>query len=115
MLAAAQRALEQEENLVVAVDDAHLLDPLSASLVYHLAASASARLIVTITSGHAAPDPVTALWKDRLLLTLHVEAFTRQQTEYYSLVTVLGGDVATELIDELQIGLQATRCCYGGC
>jgi DNA-binding CsgD family transcriptional regulator/energy-coupling factor transporter ATP-binding protein EcfA2 len=101
MLAAAQRALEREENLVVAVDDAHLLDPLSASLVYHLAAAGRARLIVTITSGHAVPDPVTALWKDRLLDTLHVEAFTRQQTELLAR-TVLGGDVATELIDELQ-------------
>ncbi|MGC1806083.1 MAG: ATP-binding protein, partial [Mycobacterium sp.] len=67
MLAAAQRALDQEENLVVAVDDAHLLDPLSASLVYHLAAVGSARLIVTIKSGHAVPDPVLALWKDQLL------------------------------------------------
>jgi DNA-binding CsgD family transcriptional regulator/energy-coupling factor transporter ATP-binding protein EcfA2 len=101
MLAAAQRALEREENLVVAVDDAHLLDPLSASLVYHLAAAGRARLIVTITSGHAVPDPVIALWKDRLLRTLHVEAFTRQQTELLAR-TVLGGDVATELIDELQ-------------
>ena len=101
MLAAAQRTLEQEENLVLAVDDAHLLDPLSASLVYHLAARGSARLIVTITSGHAVPDPVIALWKDRLLLTLRVEAFTRQQTELLAR-TVLGGDVATELIDELQ-------------
>jgi DNA-binding CsgD family transcriptional regulator/energy-coupling factor transporter ATP-binding protein EcfA2 len=101
MLAAAQRALEREQNLVVAVDDAHLLDPLSASLVYHLAAAGSARLIVTITSGHAVPGPLVALWKDRLLLNLHVEAFTRQQTELLAR-TVLGGDVATELIDELQ-------------
>jgi len=101
MLAAAQRALEQEENLVVAVDDAHLLDPLSASLVYHLAAVGSARLIVTIKSGHAVPDPVLALWKDQLLLTLRVEAFTRQQTELLARA-VLGGEVATELIDGLQ-------------
>lgn len=101
MLAAAQRALEQEQNLVVAVDNAQLLDPLSASLVYHLAARGSARLIVTITSGHAVLDPVIALWKERLLLTLHVEAFTRQQTAELA-HTVLGGDVATELIDELQ-------------
>ncbi|MDT5341823.1 MAG: hypothetical protein QOE52_1007, partial [Mycobacterium sp.] len=101
MLAAAQRALEQEENLVVAVDDAHLLDPLSASLVYHLAAVGSARLIVTIKSGHAVPDPVLALWKDQLLLTLRVEAFTRQQTKLLARA-VLGGEVATELIDGLQ-------------
>jgi DNA-binding CsgD family transcriptional regulator len=100
MLAAAQRALEQEENLVVAVDDAQWLDPMSASLVYHLAARGSARLIVTLTSGNAVPDPVTALWKERLLLTLRVEAFTRQQTEELT-HTVLGGDVAPDVIDEL--------------
>ena len=38
MLAAAHKTLEQEDNLVVVVDDAHLLDPLSATLVYQLAA-----------------------------------------------------------------------------
>ena len=42
MLAAAHRTLGQEENLVVVVDDAQLLDPLSATLVYHLAARRTA-------------------------------------------------------------------------
>jgi putative ribosome biogenesis GTPase RsgA len=55
MLAAAQRTLEREENLVVVVDDAQLLDPLSSTLVYQLAASGSARLIVTIRSGDPVP------------------------------------------------------------
>ena len=56
MLAAAQRTLEREENLVVVVDDAQLLDPLSSTLVHQLAASGSARLIVTIRSGDPVPD-----------------------------------------------------------
>ena len=101
MLAAAQMALEQEKDLVVAVDDAHLLDPLSASLVYQLAARGRARLIVTIRTGYPVLDPVIALWKERLLVRLRVEAFTWQETEQLA-HTVLGGDVASGLIDQLQ-------------
>ena len=100
MLAAAHRALQQDENLVVVVDDAQLLDPLSATLVYQLAASGSARVIVTIRSGTSAPDAVTALWKERLLLSLRIEAFTREQTGELARA-VLGGAVETRLINEL--------------
>jgi hypothetical protein len=100
MLAAAQTTLEREENLVVVVDDAQVLDPLSSTLVYQLAASGSARLIVTIRSGHNLPDAVTALWKERLLLSLRIEAFTREQTGALARA-VLGGVVDTRLINEL--------------
>jgi DNA-binding CsgD family transcriptional regulator/energy-coupling factor transporter ATP-binding protein EcfA2 len=100
MLAAAQRTLEREKNLVVVVDDAHLLDPLSATLVYHLAAGGSARLIVTIRSGNAVLDAVTALWKERLLLRLRIKALTWQQTEELAR-TVLGDVVETGFINEL--------------
>ncbi|TDH57154.1 LuxR family transcriptional regulator [Mycobacterium eburneum] len=100
MLATAQRTLEQEENLVVMVDDAQLLDPLSASLLYQLAAGGIGRLIVTIRSGNMVPDAVTALWKEWLLRRLEVKAFTPQQTE--DLVrAVLGGAVDARLINEL--------------
>ena len=100
MLAAARQTLEQDENLVVVVDDAQLLDPLSSTLVYQLAASGSARVVVTIGSGKDAPDAVTALWKERLLLSLRVEAFTREQTGELARA-VLGGAVDTRLINEL--------------
>jgi DNA-binding CsgD family transcriptional regulator len=101
MLAAAQGTLEQNENLVVVVDDAQLLDPLSSTLVYQLAASGSARLIMTIRSGNKAPpDALTALWKERLLLSLRIEAFTREQTGELARA-VLGGAVDTRLINEL--------------
>ena len=101
MLAAAHKTLEREENLVVVVDDAQLLDPLSSTLVHQLAVSRSARLIVTIRSGEPVPDAVTALLKERLLLSLHIEAFTREQTEALA-HAVLGGVVDTRLINELQ-------------
>ncbi|HUH67520.1 MAG TPA: LuxR C-terminal-related transcriptional regulator [Mycobacterium sp.] len=100
MLATAHKTLEQEENLVVMVDDAQLLDPLSSTLVYQLAASGSARLIVTIRSGSNVPDAVTALWKEQLLLSLRIEAFTREQTGELARA-VLGGAVYTGLINEL--------------
>jgi DNA-binding CsgD family transcriptional regulator len=100
MLAAAHKTLEREENLVVVVDDAQLLDSLSSTLVHQLAASGSARLIVTIRSGDPVPDAVTALLKERLLLSLRLDAFTREQTEGLARA-VLGGVVDTGLINEL--------------
>ena len=100
MLAAAHKTLGREENLVVVVDDAQLLDPLSSTLVHQLAVSRSARLIVTIRSGDPVPDAVTALLKERLLLSLRIEPFTREQTEALA-HAVLGGVVDTRLINEL--------------
>jgi DNA-binding NarL/FixJ family response regulator/energy-coupling factor transporter ATP-binding protein EcfA2 len=100
MLAAAQRTLEREGNVVVVVDDAQWLDPLSSTLVHQLAAGGNTRVIVTIRSGDPVPDAVTALLKDRLLLSLHIESFTREQTEALAR-TVLGGVVDTRLTNEL--------------
>jgi DNA-binding CsgD family transcriptional regulator len=100
MLAAAHKTLEREEDLVVVVDDAQLLDPLSSTLVHQLAAGGSARLIVTIRSGEPVPDAVTALLKERLLLSLRIEVFSREQTEALA-SAVLGGVVDTRLINEL--------------
>ncbi|OBB95321.1 LuxR family transcriptional regulator [Mycobacterium sp. 852002-40037_SCH5390672] len=100
MLAAAHNTLGQDKNLVVVVDDAQLLDPLSATLVNQLAAGRSARLIVTIRSGEPISDAVTALLKERLLLTVHVDPFTREQTGLLA-GAVLGGPVESGLVDEL--------------
>jgi energy-coupling factor transporter ATP-binding protein EcfA2 len=100
MLASAHKTLEREEDLVVVVDDAQLLDSLSSTLVHQLAVSGNARLIVTIRSGGPVPDAVTALLKERLLLSLRVEAFTREQTDALA-HAVLGGVVDTRLINEL--------------
>ena len=61
------------DGLLLAVDDAHLLDKLSATLVYQLAVSGAARLIVTVASGTPAPDEITALWRDDLLTRIDIE------------------------------------------
>jgi hypothetical protein len=62
-----------DAELLLVVDDAHYLDPLSATLVYQLAVSGSARLIVTVRADGNAPESVTALWADGLLARIDVE------------------------------------------
>jgi len=100
MLAAAHETLEKDDKLVLVVDDAQLLDPLSATLIHQLAADRSARMVVTIRSGEPMLDAVTALLKERLLLSLRIDPFTRQQTGELARA-VLGGAVGARLVDEL--------------
>jgi ATP/maltotriose-dependent transcriptional regulator MalT len=78
--------------LVVAVDDIHLLDHLSAALVHHLATTRTASVLLTLRSGEAAPDAVTALHRDDLLLRLELQPISK--AEFGDLVEgVLGGMV----------------------
>ncbi|WP_049570319.1 helix-turn-helix transcriptional regulator [Nonomuraea sp. SBT364] len=51
---------------VLVVDDAHLLDNVSAALVHRLALHTRTFVLLTARQGQAAPDVVTALWKERL-------------------------------------------------
>ncbi len=51
---------------VVGVDDAHLLDPGSATAVLHVVRTGEAAVAATVLSGTAPPDSVTALWKEGL-------------------------------------------------
>ncbi len=60
-------------DLLLIVDDAQHLDSLSATLVYQLALSGSARLIVTVDPHAPLPAVVTALWSDNLLTRIDVE------------------------------------------
>jgi DNA-binding NarL/FixJ family response regulator len=81
-------------GVLVAVDDAHLLDNLSATLIHLLAVTASARLILTARSGEPVPDAVTSLWKDSLITRLDIGPFDRTQSTRL-IETVLGGPLET--------------------
>jgi ATP/maltotriose-dependent transcriptional regulator MalT len=52
--------------VVLMVDDAHLLDDLSAALTHLLATQDGVCVLATVRSGEIAPDPIVALWKDGL-------------------------------------------------
>ena len=84
------RDLGGDRPVVVGVDDGHLLDDASATLVHHIAISGVASLVVTLRSEERAPDPVVALWKDQLVPRLEVEPLSR--SDVASVVSaVLGG------------------------
>jgi hypothetical protein len=55
------------DGRLLVVDDAHLLDKLSAALVYQLAVSGVASLIVTVTANGPVAEEISALWRDDLL------------------------------------------------
>ncbi|KZS85760.1 AAA family ATPase [Mycobacterium persicum] len=66
---------DQQRNLLLIVDDAHNLDILSTTLVYQLALTGTARMIVTARGAGvtAAPEAITALWTDGLLDRIDIE------------------------------------------
>ncbi|MCD2194786.1 LuxR C-terminal-related transcriptional regulator [Actinomycetospora endophytica] len=69
-----------EADRLLVVDDAHLLDPASATVVHQIAAGRQARLVLTVRSGEPAPDAVTALWKDGTAARLDLAPFEEHQT-----------------------------------
>ena len=75
---------------LLVVDDAHLLDEVSTTVVHQLASGQRARIVLTIRTGEPAPDAVTALWKDDAAVRLELAAFDRDQT-FAVLVAELGG------------------------
>lgn len=77
---------------LIVVDDAHLLDELSAVLVQRLALDRRATVVLTLRSGEPAPSAVTALWKDSVLPRLELQALS--QVDATTLLgAVLGGPV----------------------
>ncbi len=79
-------------GVIVGVDDAHLLDELSAVLIHQLALRRAAMLVLTLRTGEPAPDAVTALWKDGHLTRLELQPLSA--VEVATLVEArLGGPV----------------------
>ncbi|RDH77869.1 AAA family ATPase [Mycolicibacterium moriokaense] len=62
------------DGLLLVVDDAHLLDHLSATLVFQLAVGGAVRLIVTVDPDESAPDSIRALQLDNVLPRIELEA-----------------------------------------
>jgi DNA-binding CsgD family transcriptional regulator len=60
-------------DVVIGVDDAHLLDELSAFTVHQLVTRRLATVILTIRSREPSPDAITAIWKDHLLKRLELQ------------------------------------------
>ena len=79
-------------QLILGVDDAHLLDDASAALVHQLAFRGLAVVVATVRTGEPAPDSVIALWKDGLARRLDLSALSPATTAEL-LDHALGGPV----------------------
>ena len=92
---AVRSALEQRaagRPFVIAVDDAHLLDPLSAALLHHLACAAGVRFLIAIRAGEPVEDAITALWRDGVAQRLDVQPLGLEDVALL-LRSVLGGEI----------------------
>jgi DNA-binding CsgD family transcriptional regulator len=90
LIASARESILAGEDTVVGVDDAHLLDQLSATLLHQIAIDRAGHIVATVRSGEHVPDALTSLWKDGYLQRLELQPFTKQQS--IALVeSVLGG------------------------
>jgi DNA-binding CsgD family transcriptional regulator len=63
------------------VDDAHLLDDASAALLLAVANTGVAPLLLTVRSHEPAPDALVALWKDRYLDRVDLQALSEREVE----------------------------------
>ena len=82
----------QGRKIVLSVDDAQLLDSVSAALVLHLTRSASTFVIATVRSGEPCPDAIVSLWKDAGARRIELQRLSDESVE--TLVeTALGGPV----------------------
>ena len=85
-------AQQRKGRVLIGVDDAHLLDGLSAHVVHQLAQSRAARLVLTLRTGGTEPDAVTALFKDGVLARLDLEPLSLRDTRDL-IETTIGGSV----------------------
>lgn len=101
MLSTARESLlGRGESPLICVDDAHLLDPLSATLLHHIAVSRSARILATARGNERVPDALTSLWKDSHLLRVDLEPLSKEQSAELAGKT-LGGNVEELSVDIL--------------
>lgn len=87
-------------QLLVAVDDAHLLDELSVFLLHQLVQQEVAKVVATVRSSEAVPDAMTGLWKERHLLRLELPTPSRAETAAL-LTAALGGTVDDEVVQRM--------------
>jgi DNA-binding CsgD family transcriptional regulator len=80
LMAGARDSLVAQKDTVIVVDDAHLLDELSAAMLHQIAVDRVGRILATVRSGEPVPHAVTSLWKDGHLLRFALEPFTKEQT-----------------------------------
>ena len=97
---AAVTASSSGAPVLVVVDDARLLDNLSAFVLHQLVLRRAATVIATVRTGGSAQDAVTALWKDGHLERLDLQPLSRGESEAL-LQSALQGAMTTECAERM--------------
>ncbi|MFI7606768.1 LuxR C-terminal-related transcriptional regulator [Micromonospora sp. NPDC049366] len=87
-------------RIVLAIDDAHLLDPPSAALVHLVARAENATVIGTFRNGEQIPLPIRALWTDDLVDHAELSPMAPAETAGL-LAAILDGPVDAGSADRL--------------
>ncbi len=77
-------------SLVLAVDDAHLLDESSVALLHLAVTQSNVQVLVSVRTAEPLPPGLVGLWKDELLVRLDVAPLSRDATEQLVLAMVGG-------------------------
>lgn len=97
--------LAGDRRFVLVVDDAHLLDDTSATLIHQLVVTGAAFVATTSRTAEPAPDAILALWKDEGVERLEVGGLRSAAIEEL-LRAVLGGAVDAGAVRALTTGSQ---------
>jgi DNA-binding CsgD family transcriptional regulator len=88
----ALRRLAGDRQLVLLGDDADLLDDISATLIFQVAAHREVFVVVTARAGERLPEPITALWKDGHAERIDVGVLPDAEVDALT-AAVLGGEI----------------------
>lgn len=93
-------ATSSATKIVVGVDDAHLLDDLSAFVVHQIVQRGAAKVILTVVDGEPIPAAVREIWKAGQLDRLDLQPLSLESTAAL-LSATLDGPVETEAVQRL--------------
>jgi DNA-binding CsgD family transcriptional regulator len=85
------------QQVILGVDDAHLLDETSAALVQHVAAYEIAFVVATVRARSPCPDAIAALWKELEVPRLELQPLSADATAAL-LEGTLGGELAADVL-----------------
>src|SRR6266536_3248544 len=94
----------KQRRLLLGVDDAHLLDDLSAALLHQVVAGGAAFVLLTVREREPAPDAVTALSRERTIERIPVVALSAIDVERIITGALGGQELPADIAPSLSRG-----------
>lgn len=91
---------DASDPILICIDDAHLLDNLSAFVVFSLLQRPTVKLLITVRGGAPAPDAVMKPWKEGILRRVDLPPLSRSDSDDL-LRSALGGEMSGDCAEQL--------------